>query len=55
MLPTEDQIAEACKAARRAIEAYSSFDNSMIPDDALESVVVAALTAALSVRKPEGN
>ena len=46
--PTQSQIAAACKAARQAVENYSEFDSSMIPDDALESVVVAALTAALN-------
>lgn len=48
--PSSAQIAAAMSAARAAIEAYSSFDSSMIPDDALQAVIVKALTAALNVK-----
>lgn len=47
--PTDAQIAAACIAARKSIEAYSSWDSAMVPDDALETVVTAALQAALNV------
>lgn len=50
MTPTPAQITAAMSAARAAIEAYSEFDSSMIPDDALEAVIVKALTAALNVK-----
>lgn len=47
--PTPAQLAAACTAARQAVENYSAFDSSMIPDDALEAVVSEALVAALNV------
>lgn len=55
--PTQAQLAAACTAARQAVENYSSFDSSMIPDDALQAVVSQALTAALNVPHPtpKGN
>jgi hypothetical protein len=45
--PTAAQVAAACAAARKAINDYSPFYGSMVPDDALERVVTAALAAAL--------
>lgn len=53
--PTPAQLSAACKAARQAIEDYSSFDSAMVPDDALETVVTRALVAALSVPSPKGT
>lgn len=52
MTPTTEAIAAAVAAARAAINDYSQFDSSMVPDDALEKVVVDALTAALKVLSP---
>lgn len=52
MTPTPPAIAAAVAAARAAINDYSSFDSSMVPDDALEKVVTDALTAALKVLFP---
>jgi hypothetical protein len=51
--PNEAGIDAACAAARKAIEDYSSFDSSMVPDDALRTVVTAALEAY--VNTPKGN
>ena len=55
--PTEAQLTAACTAARQAVENYSAFDSSMIPDSALQAVVSQALTAALNVptNPPKGN
>jgi len=56
--PTAAQLSAACAAARQAIENYSSWDSSMVPDDALQTVVDAALVAALNVpapQPPKGN
>jgi hypothetical protein len=44
----EIAIDAACTAARAAIDNYSSFDSSMVPDDALRTVVTAGLTAAIA-------
>jgi hypothetical protein len=46
---TQDVVNAACKAARKAIQDYSAFDSSMVPDDALEEVVSKALDAAVAV------
>jgi hypothetical protein len=56
--PTQAQLTAACTAARQAVENYSAFDSSMIPDSALQAVVSQALTAALNVpttNPPKGN
>lgn len=47
--PTAAQLTAACRAARHAIQNYSAWDSSMVPDDALQTVVDAALVAALNV------
>lgn len=49
VIPTPTQLAAANAEARKTIEAYSHFDSAMIPDSALQTVVKAALTAALNV------
>jgi hypothetical protein len=41
-------------AGREALNAYSEFDSSMVPDDALETFCRAVLTAALNLPKPDG-
>jgi hypothetical protein len=46
---TEDALNAACLAARKSIEDYSVFDSSMVPDDALRTVVSNALDAAVAV------
>ena len=51
--PSDAQVAAACAAARKAIEDYSSWDSAMVPDDALETVVTAALQAAFNVPTPK--
>jgi hypothetical protein len=53
--PTQSQVTAACAAARKAIQDYSGFDSSMVPDDALQTVVVAALNAALNVPQSKGK
>jgi hypothetical protein len=50
--PTHAQLAAACAAARKAIQNYSAWDSSMVPDDALQTVVNAALVAALNIPVP---
>jgi hypothetical protein len=52
MTLTQEATNAAVAAARAAINDYSAFDSSMVPDDALEKVVVDALTAALKVMNP---
>ena len=51
--PTNDQVIAACEAARKAIQDYNAWESSMVPDSALQSVVEAALTAALNVTTKE--
>lgn len=46
---TEAMIDAACKAARTAIQNYSQWDSSMIPDDALQSVVTPAIQAVVDI------
>jgi len=50
--PSQSQLAAAVKAGRQALENYSHFDSSMVPDAALETFCVAVLTAALNVPQP---
>ena len=52
MTPTQEAIDAGVAAARAAITEYSSFDSSMVPDDALAEVVVKALSAALDIYFP---
>ena len=52
MTPTQEAIEAAVAAARAAINDYSQFDSSMVPDEALGKVVTDALTAALGVMFP---
>jgi hypothetical protein len=52
ILPTHAQLANACAAARKSIQNYSAWDSSMVPDDALQTVVNAALVAALNTPHP---
>ena len=40
-------IAAGTHAGRQALENYSHFDSSMVPDDALKTFCVAVITAAL--------
>lgn len=44
---TQTAIDVAIAAARAAINEYSSFDSSMVPDDALAEVVTTAFNAGL--------
>jgi hypothetical protein len=46
--PTEDQIAAGVKAGRKALDDYSHFDSSMVPDAALEVFVREVATAILN-------
>jgi hypothetical protein len=55
MTPSQEAIAAGVAAARAAITEYSSFDSSMVPDDALADVVVKALSAALDVYFPQAS
>ena len=52
MTPTQEAIEAAVAAARAAMNEYSSFDSSMVPDDALAEVVTKALSAALDIYFP---
>ncbi len=49
--PSQGQIHAACIAARKAIQDYNAWESSMVPDSAIESVVTAALTAALNTKE----
>jgi len=49
MTPSQEAIDAAVAAARVAINDYSSFDSSMVPDEALAKVVLDALNAAFAV------
>lgn len=48
--PSKEQVAAGFRAGRAQLNAYSEFDSSMVPDDALESFVEAVLTAGLNVK-----
>lgn len=50
--PTPAQLDAATSAARKAIQDYSQFDSSMVPDDVLRTVVLEALSAALNIHIP---
>lgn len=52
--PTDEQVNAAMQAGRDALNNYSEFDSSMVPDDALETFCRAVLTAALNLPKPNG-
>ena len=49
-LPNSNMINAGFHAARAAIEAYSEIDSSMVPDEALMTVVTDVLQAAEKVR-----
>lgn len=51
---TQDQIQAGCAAGRKALQDYSAFDSSMVPDDALEQFVVDVGTAIINVT-PTGD
>ena len=55
MTPSQEATDAAVAAARAAITEYSSFDSSMVPDDALAEVVMKALAAALDVYFPQAK
>ena len=50
--PTQAQLAAGVKAGRKALDDYSSFDSSMVPDDALATFVAAVVEAAINVSPP---
>lgn len=52
MTPTFAMIAAGAKAGRKALDDYSTFDSSMVPDDVIETVVTQVLTAALALVPP---
>lgn len=52
IMPTHAQLTAACAAARKSIQNYSAWDSSMVPDDALQTVVNSALVAALNTVAP---
>jgi hypothetical protein len=52
--PTDAQIKAGCVAGRKALEDYSHFDSSMVPDDALETFVITVATAILNVQNKTG-
>jgi hypothetical protein len=47
--PTTAQIIAGDKAGRAALDNYSSWDSSMVPDGALDAFVRAVITAAINV------
>lgn len=50
--PTAAQVAAGQAAGRKALDDYSHFDSSMVPDAALETFCRAVITAALNVPTP---
>lgn len=52
LTPTDAQIQAAFQAGRDALNNYSEFDSSMVPDDALKTFCVAVVTAAINVPDP---
>jgi hypothetical protein len=52
LTPTHAQIQAAVQAGREALNNYSEFDSSMVPDDALKTFCVAVVTAAINVPSP---
>lgn len=54
--PSKAQLDAGFAAGRKALDDYSSFDSSMVPDDALRAFVTAVVTAAVNVSVPQkGN
>lgn len=53
--PSQTQVTAGDVAARRAIKEYSEWDSSMIPDSAIQAVVIQVLIAALNVGAPLHN
>ena len=49
VVPTQAQLAAGVKAGRKALDDYSSFDSSMVPDAALAAFVTAVVAAAINV------
>lgn len=49
MIPTEAQIEAGVIRGRKALDDYSSFDSSMVSDDALRTFVIDIATAVLNV------
>ena len=45
---TQEQIQAGCVAGRKALQDYSAFDSSMVPDDALEQFVTDVGTAIIN-------
>ena len=48
--PTETQVQAGMAKARALLEAYSSFDSSLVSDDLLKSVVTEVATAILNTK-----
>lgn len=48
--PTQAQLAAGIAAGRKALNDYSSFDSSMVPDDALATFVAEVATAILNTQ-----
>lgn len=46
--PPQYQLDAAFEAGRQSLNDYSTFDSSMVPDDVLETFVIAVVTAALN-------
>ncbi len=49
MKATQTMLNAGYAAGRKALENYSTFDSSMVPDDALHTFVQEVLAAALAV------
>jgi hypothetical protein len=49
--PTKAQLDAGIKAGRKALDNYSEFDSSMVPDDALATFVSDIATAILNAPK----
>jgi hypothetical protein len=51
--PTPAQLQAGIAAGRKALDNYSSFDSSMVPDNALATFVQEVASAVLNVPPPK--
>jgi hypothetical protein len=53
--PTKEQLEAGFEAGRKSLDDYSSFDSSMVSDDALLAFVTAIATAIVNVQQKENT
>ncbi len=55
IVPTTDQLNAGFDAGRKALNDYSQFESSMVPDEALLTFVTEVATAVLNTPTPAEN